>query len=472
MAWRYTVSVPQYIQNKDNEGELITLFRVNVLLQAPDASSSEDLLAKPPFFVLRRFSQFRQLFEQLRAALPDTMKQRALLPPSKHSIHFGSNQDLLGRRREELERWLWKLIATPEVARSLQLKGFLEFEKALQRAQQQRLAGAAPSSTPSALTSPVSSLHNWRAQHGSVASSEAGDFDDQRSESSYTTTPTPRASTSLLHGMDQQPGGQLHHSLPQEPRSPHPLLPPPFSAAPPPTSRPAPPPHPAAPLQALPTAYTAWASHWSSGVTCVGCWSCCSAGLSRGGRDLRGAVAEVALLEETNRLLAGRLSEVQFQLEGGRSAREVELEREAAEAEKHTAAMASTISGLQGVAAGAESQRAALYEAQMSVSELSAQLVELTTTSSSRAQMLSQQLTGRCDAVRRAQCIPLAIVQGWQKARLRIAIRLQVDQVVLDRGLGPGDGVEVVIGGNACTGGQRGRWRQRGSRWRAGAAGK
>lgn len=53
--------------------------------------------------------------------------------------------------------------------------------------------------------------------------------------------------------------------------------------------------------------------------------------VDQGGKDLRGAVAEVALLEETNRLLAGRLSEVQFQLEGGKSTREVELEREAAE---------------------------------------------------------------------------------------------------------------------------------------------
>lgn len=53
--------------------------------------------------------------------------------------------------------------------------------------------------------------------------------------------------------------------------------------------------------------------------------------MDQGGRDLRGAVAEVTLLVETNRLLAGRLSEVQFQLEGGKSTREVELEREAAE---------------------------------------------------------------------------------------------------------------------------------------------
>lgn len=61
-----------------------------------------------------------------------------MLPPSKHTLHFGTNQDLLGKRREELERWLWKLIATPEVARSSQLKSFLEFEKAMQRALQQR----------------------------------------------------------------------------------------------------------------------------------------------------------------------------------------------------------------------------------------------------------------------------------------------------------------------------------------------
>lgn len=42
------------------------LFRVNVLLQPPDGQDVH--LAKPPFFVLRRYNQFRALYEQVGAA--------------------------------------------------------------------------------------------------------------------------------------------------------------------------------------------------------------------------------------------------------------------------------------------------------------------------------------------------------------------------------------------------------------------
>jgi hypothetical protein len=42
------------------------LYRVNVLLQSPD---SLDLSTKPPFFVLRRYSQFRQLHAEVRCFL-------------------------------------------------------------------------------------------------------------------------------------------------------------------------------------------------------------------------------------------------------------------------------------------------------------------------------------------------------------------------------------------------------------------
>lgn len=84
--------------------------------------------------------------------------------------------------------------------------------------------GYAGSTTPSALTSPISSLHNWKANRGSAASSEAGDFDDQRSEASYATattaTNTPRASAagvSGLHSMEQTTT-QLQHSAAHEAR--------------------------------------------------------------------------------------------------------------------------------------------------------------------------------------------------------------------------------------------------------------
>ena len=41
------------------------LYRVNVILQAPDATDAQ--VAKTPFFVLRRYNQFRQLYEQVRS---------------------------------------------------------------------------------------------------------------------------------------------------------------------------------------------------------------------------------------------------------------------------------------------------------------------------------------------------------------------------------------------------------------------
>lgn len=44
---------------------VLQLFRVNVLLQSPD---SLDLSTKPPFFVLRRYSQFRQLHAEVWSA--------------------------------------------------------------------------------------------------------------------------------------------------------------------------------------------------------------------------------------------------------------------------------------------------------------------------------------------------------------------------------------------------------------------
>ena len=51
----------------------------------------------------------------------------------------------------------------------------------------------------------------------------------------------------------------------------------------------------------------------------------------------------------------------------------------------------------------------------------------------------------RRDAVVLAQGVPLPVLQCGQQAGLGIAIGLQVDQVVLDRGLGPDGGVEVVV---------------------------
>lgn len=66
------------------------------------------------------------------------MRERGLAPPPKHALHLGGQKEMLDRRREELERWLWRLIAKPELARSQALRSFLEFDRALARFQQQQ----------------------------------------------------------------------------------------------------------------------------------------------------------------------------------------------------------------------------------------------------------------------------------------------------------------------------------------------
>ena len=47
------------------------------------------------------------------------MRERGYAPPPKHTLHLiGGQKEMQDRRREELERWLWRLISKPELARS------------------------------------------------------------------------------------------------------------------------------------------------------------------------------------------------------------------------------------------------------------------------------------------------------------------------------------------------------------------
>eukprot|EP00775_Hariotina_reticulata_P003235 gene3235-3512_t len=140
-SWRYTVNIPLWILGKDTEGESVALYRVNVILQPPD---STELTSRPPYFVLRRYSQFRQLHSELKAAYPDEFRDaRDLAPPPKHTLAAlggaAQHKDLLDRRRAELERWMWALISHPALARSQLLRAFLDFDKALARG-----SGSAP----------------------------------------------------------------------------------------------------------------------------------------------------------------------------------------------------------------------------------------------------------------------------------------------------------------------------------------
>ncbi|WIA36554.1 hypothetical protein OEZ86_007846 [Tetradesmus obliquus] len=200
-GWRYTVNVPLWILGKDTEGESVALYRVNVLLQSAD---SPDLSSKPPFFVLRRYSQFRQLHSELKTAYPDLFKDRSLAPPPKHTLAalggHAQQKEMLDRRRGELESWLWALLTRSELARSPLLRAFLDLDKAIARAQQQRRAQASgaqqqPASSPLTSPFPGATPTHTQMQHSSlggshghlfagsstaptsVASSEAGDWE-------------------------------------------------------------------------------------------------------------------------------------------------------------------------------------------------------------------------------------------------------------------------------------------------------
>ena len=78
------------------------MYRVNVILEhAPSG---------PPFFIMRRYSQFRELFEQLKEKHSDAMRgDPSLLPPPKHAQlilpGLGSKEAALDKRKEDLERW-------------------------------------------------------------------------------------------------------------------------------------------------------------------------------------------------------------------------------------------------------------------------------------------------------------------------------------------------------------------------------
>eukprot|EP00798_Chlamydomonas_sp_ICE-L_P004926 gene4926-34697_t len=189
MAWRYTVSVPQWIQGKDGSSDSVVLFRVNVLLQPPGAST---VAADSPFFVMRRYNQFRLLYEQLRTSHPGIMKERRMAPPPKHAMHVGGEKAMLERRKVLLERWLWRLVGNPVISRSQELKAFLEFERALNRAiniQHNHLDDEEDVDFGETYNFPYPAAAAFPYPASSIAQSEVGDWDDSLSEiSSYSNT--------------------------------------------------------------------------------------------------------------------------------------------------------------------------------------------------------------------------------------------------------------------------------------------
>lgn len=77
------------------------LYRVNVLLQPPDATD-QAALSRPPFFVLRRYSQFRQLFMDVSsccttfAAIVCSCSSPVCMLPILETTHMGDALVLRG----------------------------------------------------------------------------------------------------------------------------------------------------------------------------------------------------------------------------------------------------------------------------------------------------------------------------------------------------------------------------------------
>ncbi len=75
-------------------------------------------------------------------------------------------QEMCDQRRRDLEAWMWKLLGQPALSRSTALRAFLEWERAMARAQKDAAAASAAASS-ARCAFPPPSLATW--QHGRAA---------------------------------------------------------------------------------------------------------------------------------------------------------------------------------------------------------------------------------------------------------------------------------------------------------------
>ncbi|GAX79801.1 hypothetical protein CEUSTIGMA_g7241.t1 [Chlamydomonas eustigma] len=309
MSWQFTVSIPQWIQMKDSEGEPITVYRVNVILQGPSDASSGP--AKSPHFVLRRYNQFRLLYEQLKVQFPEIMKEKGLSPPPKHALHIRGQKEMQDQRKEELERWLWRLFSKPELATSSALKGFLEIERAVARLQQSRTVGALDASPPQA-SGVRSQAISVGGGETAPSGSDQGDWDDSRSEVSAVSSMAPGSNVMMFTHLNAVPN-TFHHGGQQAPHA-----------------------------SVVSEGVVSSSASPSTAVMRLGLRLASRGDVRRlvdvleqriaaAGRDLQAAVSEIQLLTETNKMVCQRVVELEGQLQGGRSTREVALERQVEE---------------------------------------------------------------------------------------------------------------------------------------------
>eukprot|EP00891_Asterochloris_glomerata_P007143 jgi/Astpho2/7143/fgenesh1_pg.00113_%23_1_t len=206
-GWQFSVTIPSWTQTTLEGDDLVVFYQVEVKVLPPKAAAPPRTRS-----VLRRFSHFTKLFSRLKEEL-GAKKMSAKGMPLRRAL-FGVNRkpEQIERRRQELEAWLWKLIADGEVARSRMLNNFLELSEAAKLVQRVQ-----PSPAPSASASRTGTDSYAMSEGGS---SGLGDHADNLSEvsgpSAGTEVQAGSAADFMARAMSQPPPAGAA-SLPRPP---------------------------------------------------------------------------------------------------------------------------------------------------------------------------------------------------------------------------------------------------------------
>ncbi|CAK8535649.1 unnamed protein product [Lathyrus sativus] len=120
-SWTFSSTIPSWtlVPQSTPSSDPVVFFRVQVGVRSPEAITTTRI-------ILRRFSDFLDLFSQLKKEFP--MKYLPSPPPKK--ILRVKSQTLLEERRHLLENWMKKLFSDIAVSRSAPAAIFLELEAA------------------------------------------------------------------------------------------------------------------------------------------------------------------------------------------------------------------------------------------------------------------------------------------------------------------------------------------------------
>ncbi|KAK2425462.1 Phox (PX) domain-containing protein [Trifolium repens] len=120
-SWTFSSTIPSWllVPQSTSSSDPVVFYRVQVGVRSPQAITTTRI-------ILRRFSDFLDLFSQLKKEFP--MKNLPSPPPKK--ILRIKSEALLEERRRLLENWMKKLLSDIAVSRSAPAAIFLELEAA------------------------------------------------------------------------------------------------------------------------------------------------------------------------------------------------------------------------------------------------------------------------------------------------------------------------------------------------------